>query len=205
MQENGPFRSVAQVVGGAQLSSHGRSQTGALTVSFVGAAKGRDETIRFRRDGREQEQQWHATTTTRTPRQHLVSRTGGPAPSPAATRQETAAPQQVRPSGAEPARFAGNFFSSHLGFFLLPAAAAGHSTARGIIARIKMAHSAQCAFLPLPLPLFFFTFFIQFIRGLLGNFLEMKVLCRLWPHLHCTTIVLNLMLQVYVAGSYYEG
>jgi len=40
----GPFRSGAQVGGAqfssAQLSSHGRSQRGALTVSFVRAGKG---------------------------------------------------------------------------------------------------------------------------------------------------------------------
>jgi len=54
-------------------------------------------------------QQCHATTT-RSQRHRPEEQTGGPAPTPAATRQETAAPQQVRPPGAEPARFAGNSF-----------------------------------------------------------------------------------------------
>ena len=87
-----------------------------LTVSFVRAGKGRDETTIRRGVRREQ----HCNSATRRPHvlrgSALRRRQVGPRHPPAATRQETAAPQQVRPSDAEPARFAGNFFSPSTSF-----------------------------------------------------------------------------------------
>jgi len=103
-----PFRSVAQV-GGAQAQAQ-LSSALSLTVSFVRAGKGRDETTIRRGVRREQ----HCNSATRRPHvlrgSALRRRQVGPRHPPAATRQETAAPQQVRPPGAEPARFAGNSF-----------------------------------------------------------------------------------------------
>ena len=132
----GPFRSGAQVGGAqfssAQLSSHGRSQTGALTVSFVRAGKGWDETIR--RDGREgpREQEQHCNSATRRPHAlrgtALRRRQVGPIP----PRQRHDRRLQRRSRSVHPAQnprdSRGILFAIHLVFFLFIACSSSGSS-----------------------------------------------------------------------------